>query len=169
MRSRTDYLHKLMSYTAWANDVLFQAISAVDEAVIFQPRAGRPGGAIGVLGHIYVVGTIWKGHLTGTAHGFSSRTLHPQPKLIELRTWQSNLDQWYMTFAAELAARERERPINFRFVDGGEGSMTVEEMLLHVSNHGTYHRGYVADMLYDSGLKPPTMDLPVFIRDAWTG
>jgi uncharacterized damage-inducible protein DinB len=47
--------------------------------------------------------------------------------------------------------------------------MTVEEMLLHVSNHGTYHRGYVADMMYDSGLKPPTMDLPVFIRDAWTG
>ncbi len=39
-------------------------------------------------------------------------------------------------------------------------------MLLHIANHKTYHRGYVADMLYESGLRPPTMDLPVFLRDA---
>jgi uncharacterized damage-inducible protein DinB len=40
------------------------------------------------------------------------------------------------------------------------------DILLHIANHKTYHRGYVADMLYESGLKPPTMDLPVYLRDA---
>lgn len=169
MRSDVDHLQKLMGYSAWANDVLHQAISTVDESVLFQPRPGRPGGAIGVLGHIYVVGMIWKGHLIGEAHGFSARSLETPPTLVDLRTWQSGLDHWYFEFAASLKICERKTPIDFCFVDGGKGSMTAEEMLLHVANHGTYHRGYVADMLYDSGLKPPTMDLPVFIRDALPG
>jgi len=44
--------------------------------------------------------------------------------------------------------------------------MTCGEMLLHVVNHGTYHRGLVADMMYQAGVTPPTTDLPVFLRDA---
>jgi uncharacterized damage-inducible protein DinB len=46
--------------------------------------------------------------------------------------------------------------------------MRGDEMLLHVVNHSTYHRGYVADMLYESGSRPPTLDLPVFLRDAFS-
>jgi uncharacterized damage-inducible protein DinB len=88
-------------------------------------------------GHIHVVARIWKGHLDG----------------------------WYSEFAGELPAARRDGTINFKFVDGGSGTMTPEEMLLHVANHGTYHRGYIADMMYEAGLKPPTMDLPVFLRD----
>ena len=40
------------------------------------------------------------------------------------------------------------------------------EILLHVANHKTYHRGYVAVVLYQLGGRPPVMDLPVFLRDA---
>ena len=43
--------------------------------------------------------------------------------------------------------------------------MTRGDMLLHVVNHKTYHRGYVADMLCQVPARPPTMDLPVFLRD----
>jgi uncharacterized damage-inducible protein DinB len=35
-----------------------------------------------------------------------------------------------------------------------------------VINHKTYHRGFVADMLCQAGVRPPVMDLPVFLRDA---
>lgn len=56
--------------------------------------------------------------------------------------------------------------VDFQFVGGTPGTMTRGDMLLHVANHKTYHRGYVAEMLYQKGLKPPTMDLPVFLRDA---
>jgi uncharacterized damage-inducible protein DinB len=39
-------------------------------------------------------------------------------------------------------------------------------MVLHVVNHGTYHRGLVADMMYQAGVTPEATDLPVFLRDA---
>lgn len=160
-----DHLEKLMRYSAWANGLLHEALAGVEPDVLARPRPGRPAGMLGVLGHIYVVAAIWKGHLSGQAHGFGSRALEPLPSLAQLRTLQSGIDQWYCDFAATLPAQRQHAPIDFRFVDGGAGRMSAEEMLLHVANHGTYHRGYVADMLYEDGLKPPTMDLPVYVRD----
>lgn len=159
-------LHALMRYTAWANERLYEALAPLGDQQLARPMRGRPGGALGVLGHLHVVALIWKGHLTGAAHGFLTRSLEPLPPLAELREMQRGVDAWYVDFAAHADARMLSRPIDFRFVDGGAGRMTAQEMVLHVANHGTYHRGYVADMLYEWGHKPPTMDLPVFIRDA---
>ena len=42
--------------------------------------------------------------------------------------------------------------------------MTRRDILLHVANHGTYHRGNVASMMYQAGVAPPTTDLPVFLK-----
>jgi len=160
-----DHLVMLMRYSAWANQVLYQTLTGIDEQVLKQPRPGRTAGLAGVLGHIVAVASIWKGHLTAQPHGLKTRSLDPLPDLAQLRALQSELDTWYIEHALALHGSQRHHKITFRFVDGGSGTMSAEEMILHVANHGTYHRGYVADMLYESGLKPPTMDLPVFIRD----
>jgi uncharacterized damage-inducible protein DinB len=55
--------------------------------------------------------------------------------------------------------------VQFTFVGGGAGLMTRGEMLLHVVNHTTYHRGFISDMFYQVRALPPTTDLPVFLRD----
>ncbi|HET6828412.1 MAG TPA: DinB family protein [Ramlibacter sp.] len=164
-----EHLQALMRYTAWANQVLYHALAGLDEELLARPRPGRLEGMLGVLGHIYVVGMIWKGHLTRQGHGFKTRSLEATPSLSILRQWQAELDDWYLGFACSLPPDRCRTPIDFLFVDGGAGRMTAEQMLLHVSNHGTYHRGYIADMLYEAGTRPPTMDFPVFIRDGATG
>lgn len=165
----TSHLGTLMRYTAWANQVLYRALAAVDEKLVIQPHPGRNQGMVGILGHIYVVGMIWKGHLTQQGHKFKTRSLGEIPALATLQQWQADLDEWYLGFVRSLPPGKCRTPIDFYFVDGGAGTMTAEQMLLHVSNHGTYHRGYIADMLYEAGIKPPTMDLPVFIRDVASG
>lgn len=167
MSTDSDHLPKLLRYSAWANALLYRSLADVAPDFLVQARPGRPSGALGVLGHIHVVGRIWKGHLTGEAHGFLTRNLDPVPPFTQLRELQASLDEWYSGFASELPAARRTVPVDFKFVDGGPGTMTAEEMLLHVVNHCTYHRGYIADMMYEAGLKPPTMDLPVFLRDVW--
>jgi len=43
--------------------------------------------------------------------------------------------------------------------------MTCAEIALHLANHTTYHRGYIADMLYQVPAKPPTTGLTVFLTD----
>jgi len=43
--------------------------------------------------------------------------------------------------------------------------MSRSEILLHVVNHGTYHRGHIADMVCHIPAEPPTTDFPVFLRE----
>jgi uncharacterized damage-inducible protein DinB len=44
--------------------------------------------------------------------------------------------------------------------------MTRGQILLHVINHTTYHRGFVADLFFQVPARPPTTDLPVYLREA---
>jgi uncharacterized damage-inducible protein DinB len=43
--------------------------------------------------------------------------------------------------------------------------MTCEQIILHLVNHATYHRGFVGDMMYQARVTPPANDLTVFLRD----
>ena len=47
----------------------------------------------------------------------------------------------------------------------GRCVMTRGEIILHLVNHTTYHRGFAADLFYQVPAKPPTTDLTVFLRD----
>jgi len=112
------------------------------------------------------VDLIWKAHLEGKEHGLKARALETLPPFGELRERQTASDSWFCSFVDEQNEASLAEVIRFKFVDGGAGAMSRGDILLHISNHKTYHRGYVADMLYESELRPPTMDLPVFLRDA---
>jgi uncharacterized damage-inducible protein DinB len=75
------------------------------------------------------------------------------------------MDRWYVDLSDELSDEALAEAIRFRFVDGGEGIMTRAEMIMHVVNHATYHRGIVSEMLYQVPVAAPATDLPVFLRD----
>jgi uncharacterized damage-inducible protein DinB len=119
------------------------------------------------LNHIYVIDCIFKAHLKGKPHSFTARNTLTYPPLQELWDAVKVIDQWYIDYADSLAETQLNEAVHFRFVDGGEGVMSRMEMILHVVNHGTYHRGFVGDMMYQIPVMPAANDLPVFLRDVW--
>lgn len=159
----------LTRYSAWANARLFMALSG------FAATGSTPGAAsslermLGTLNHAHHIDLIWKAHLQHEPHGFVSRTPEVLLPLDALQAAQAAVDDWYVGYADRLSDEAHEEVVSFAFVDGGAGSMTRGEMLLHIVNHKTYHRGYVAEMLYRAESRPPVMDLPVFLRDAPPG
>jgi uncharacterized damage-inducible protein DinB len=56
---------------------------------------------------------------------------------------------------AAASAAELAETLDFRFVDGSAARMTRGEMLFHVVNHGSYHRGAVGNVLAQLGVAPP--------------
>ena len=50
-------------------------------------------------------------------------------------------------------------------IGGNAGTMTRFEVLQHVVTHTSYHRGFVCAMFFEVPARPPTMDLPVFLRE----
>lgn len=164
--STTRTLRMLTRYTAWANERLYAALLSLPDAEALFTRTGGSGSMASILGHAHVVDLIWKAHLEGRPHGFTSRAVEKTMELEALRGAQAEVDQWYVDYADGLSDDAHDEVVDFRFVDGGAGAMARGDMVLHVVNHKTYHRGYVADLLYQAGSRPPVMDLPVFLRDA---
>lgn len=162
----TRQVRLLTRYNAWANIRIFDALAALPPGQAVAPRITGFGNMVNTLNHAYVVDLIWQAHLQGRSHGFTSRITETQPALVALQEAQALVDQWYVAYADGLSDEGHDEVVPFRFVDGGAGAMTRGDMLLHVVNHKTYHRGYVADLLYQAGSRPPVMDLPVFLRDA---
>lgn len=160
-------IRMLTRYCAWANQRLFDALSELAEDEVAAQRSEGAGSMLKVLNHAFVVDQIWQAHLLGTPHGFSARNTDTLPSLGELQSGQCLIDDWYIAYADELSEKTYNEVVSFAFIGGGPGAMTRGDMLLHIVNHKTYHRGFVAQMLYQASQRPPVMDLPVFLRDAF--
>ncbi|MGD8326265.1 MAG: DinB family protein [Sphingomonadales bacterium] len=114
------------------------------------------------LNHIYVVDKIFQAHIQKRDHGYTSRNTEITPDLENLWADQQVIDQWYLDLSCELDEEGLSEVIEFPFIDGGHGKMTVAEIILHQVNHGTYHRGFVADMMNQIGVVPEASDITVF-------
>jgi uncharacterized damage-inducible protein DinB len=155
----------LARYNAWANRLIYDAVAALPAGEAVKERATLFRNMVHTLNHGYVIGLIWRAHLEGREHGFTARNTKDHPPLGELRAAQEVLDRWYLDWTASLDERSLGEEVRFTLIGGNRGVMTRGEILLHVVNHTTYHRGFVADLFYQVPAKPPTTDLPVFLRE----
>jgi uncharacterized damage-inducible protein DinB len=159
-----DYLWTLMRYKAWANELIFAAAAKLPEAELTAPRKIIFGNLLRTLNHVHAMDEVWRAHLEGRPHGYTTRNPDACPPLPELREAQGAMDAWFVDYAGSLEEPTQEEVVSFRFIGGGPGAMTRRDILLHVANHATYHRGNVASMMYQAGVPPPTTDLPVFLK-----
>lgn len=157
-------IRTLTRYKAWADDVFLSVIAALPQSELVAPRPIYFGSLIRTLNHSYLMDFVWQSHLLGRPHGLATRNPVDHPPIQELIALQRQIDTWYVDYAESLSHEQLEEVVNFEFIGGGRGAMSREEILLHVVNHTTYHRGHVADMLYHLDVFPPTTDLPVFLR-----
>jgi uncharacterized damage-inducible protein DinB len=138
----------LAQYKAWADTVTFDGVAALPPGEAEKERKTLFKTIIGTLNHVYVVDLIWQAHLEGREHGLKARNMLLHPELPALRA--ASLDE----------------DVPFTFVNGTHASMKRGEMFLHLVTHGSYHRGWVAEMFFEADARPPQPDLSVFLCDA---
>ncbi len=155
----------LTRYNAWANKLIFDAVAALPEGEAVKPRKSLFKNMVHMLNHNYVIGRIFQAHMEGREHGYGGRNTPDHPPLADLWRTQQELDAWYIAWSDALTDAALAETVNFTFVGGGQGAMTRSEILLHIVNHASYHRGFVAQMFYEVPARPPTTDLPVYLRD----
>ncbi len=156
----------LARYSDWADQVLFEAMASLPEGAIHLERGTLFKSMIGTLNHNLVVDLIWRAHLLGQEHGFSTRRDLLHPDFGDLVAEQTRINRWYLEWARAQTPQSLGERLKFNFVTGQPGEMTRAEMFLHVVNHKTYHRGWVSQMFFDHGVNPPETDLCVFLCSA---
>jgi uncharacterized damage-inducible protein DinB len=145
---------------------MFDAVAALPADEATKERTSLFKNMVHTLNHNYVIDAIWRAHLEGRAHGYTARNTADHPPLAELARQQQAMDAWYVATFDALGAPALDEKVNFTLIGGNAGAMTRYEILQHVVNHTSYHRGFVCAMFFEVPARPPTMDLPVFLREA---
>ncbi|MDN0083692.1 DinB family protein [Crenobacter sp. SG2305] len=154
-------LLKSFQYKAWANKRTLEAIKRIDSnefpsTISFVKQQ---------LNHMIIVEELFKARLMGdeTPHKATNTTTLPSIGELERRIETS--DAWYHSYASQLQDQHEEL-VTFQFVDGLQGSMSRAEILFHIINHGTYHRGAIGHALDLCSVAHPADTYTVFIHAA---
>jgi uncharacterized damage-inducible protein DinB len=153
-------LERVFSYKAKANSEILAAMRQFDDASPAKEIAIR------VLNHTYAVDRIFAANLTGTRHGYTSPNPGRAPSLEELSTAIKTSDQWYINYVSLLNEAQLGERIDFTFTDSLPGRMSREEMLMHVTVHGEYHRGQIGLMLMQNSITPPGDGFTTYLHKA---
>jgi len=154
----------LTRYNAWANRTIFDAVAALPAGEATKERPTLFKNMVNTLNHLYVVDSIWQAYLEGRTHNIPALNTVLYPELGDLYRAQRAIDQWYIDTYDVLPEAALGEQIRFTLIGGNEGVMTRSDILFHVVNHTSYHRGFVADLFFQVPLRPPLTDLPVFLR-----
>ncbi|WP_425407347.1 DinB family protein [Hwanghaeella sp.] len=160
-------MRKLTRYMAWADDVMLRNAEQLPVPELTAQRDTLFGSINGTFDHVLLVGQVFRAHLEGRPHDFTSR--HPTKNRSfamvaeELRA----LNAFYVDLSDRMDPTDLKDVVRFTFIGGGQGSMSREEILLHLVNHATYHRGFVSTLIFPFRVSGQANDLTVFLRDVW--
>jgi uncharacterized damage-inducible protein DinB len=158
------YLRLLVDYHYWARDRVLDAVESLTPEQ-FNTDLGSSFKSVRLtLVHLYSSEWIWFQRWQGAAP-----TAHlspdPFPDVRSLRAAWSEHEAKVRAFAAPLDDRAIDRVYEYKFLSGAETSSPFWQMLTHLVNHGSYHRGQLTTMLRQLGAPPAkAMDLIEFYR-----
>lgn len=152
---------ELFDYNAWAMRTLFAAVGALPEDQYFRDLKSSFGGIHGTLAHIVWSEQLWLHRWVGKPNPavVQGTDLH---SLAEVRERWEAVEAERGAFLAALTNLDETRIV--KPSSGGEYVHSFRQMLRHVINHSSYHRGQVVSFLRQLGSKPPDTDLIIYYR-----
>ena len=158
-------LSLLVDYNYWARDRLLEAVEAVTPEQFTQEMGNSFGSVRDTIAHICDAESIWIRRWEGEQPtGFQNPARIPD--LAAARAEWTGLERRIREVLARSGPEGVERILGYKDMRGNPRSDLFWQMLQHVVNHGTYHRGQVTTMLRQLGAAPPKlMDLIVFYQE----
>jgi len=160
-----DEVRTLLDYHYWARDRLLDAVSDLSAEQFTRDMGNSFRSVRDTLVHLHWAEWIWYSRWQGE----SSTALPPVerfPDAASVGTAWRELEAQIRAYFAPLDDRGLNRVIEYKSTAGVPGASVLWQMLQHVVNHASYHRGQVTTMIRQLGATPPkSMDLIAFYRE----
>lgn len=160
----TDEATELFGYGSWATALMFGAAEALTQEQLETLAASSFPSIRATLAHIVGAEWIWLRRWLG-----DSPTAVPawtdKPTLTELKAQLAAVEAERATFLARLTDADLGVAVSYRAIDGRNFSHPLGQLIRHVVNHSTYHRGQLATQLRQLGQTPPTTDFIKYVRE----
>ena len=158
-------LTMLLEFHYWARTRVLDAVEQLTPEQFTRDLGSSFPSVRDTLVHLYSAEWAWYQRWHGTS---PTSMLVPAeyPDVPTLRAAWTSHEAKMRAFLASLGETGITRVIEYRTLSGQPSSSAVWEMLHHVVNHGTYHRGQVTTMLRQLGAAPArSVELIAFYRE----
>lgn len=160
---KTD-LVTLYDYNYWANRRILDTAELLAAEQLAAPAPFPHGGVLSTLVHTVSAEWAWRQRCQ---EGVSPTGLLDAGRfatLAELRAFWDEEERLMRAYMAGLSSEALAAPVHYKSTAGQPFQNILWQILAHVVNHGTQHRGEVAAMLTGYGHSPGDIDLIVYAR-----
>jgi len=162
----TDQFLRLFEYEALCTPRVTDALRRADAAVresglaALAPPLER---AIEIFAHIQAAKQLWLSRVSDLAT-FPEDGVFPVWALEKSERIATEMDKLWSAFVARQTTQTLDAPVPYTSTEGVKYESTLSDILTHVVNHGTYHRGQIALLIAQSGSKPTPTDFVALTR-----
>jgi uncharacterized damage-inducible protein DinB len=154
----------LYEYNSWANHRTLEVCSALSDEQFTRDLHSSFPSVRDTLVHLCFVEWIWLERWHGRSPA-SFPSAADYPNLGSLRRRWEEIERDLTDYIASLQPEDLTRVIHHKTMKGDAQSAPHWQMLQHVVNHQTYHRGQITTMLRQLGAKAISTDMIFFYRD----
>lgn len=148
-----EYFLRLYRYNQWANQTYLQHLGGL-EAV--------PERVMVLFSHVLTAQNNWLNRIKEVEHNpMPIWDFKPLSELQELANTNAELWLDYLEKASE---EDLNKTIHYVNMQGIEYTNLASDIIIHVANHGTYHRAQFAVLLRQANIAPPNTDYITYTR-----
>lgn len=147
-----------LEYSLWASMKVLEAAAQLPADAIAENRGNSFGGILDTLIHVFRADRVWMRRFTGEPAA-------PFAPAGEVLTLEDLRAQWpvvmgqFVEFVRGLDDAALEQNLDWINIKGEAKNEVYYKILLHVVNHGTYHRGQVITLVKQAGGEVVSTDL----------
>jgi uncharacterized damage-inducible protein DinB len=161
MKDLTNGLLELLEYHHWATNLTVNAVKALTPEQFTRDLGSSFPSVLDTLVHVFSADRAWLGRLEGQSPSRANASDYADLASL-LEVWEPILTRWPVVIAS---LGDPERLIEYKSFAGDPFKSTLGQIVRHVVNHGTYHRGQVTTMLRQLGAQAVSSDLIGFYRE----
>ena len=157
-------LRVLLDYHYWARDRALEGVEPLTPEQFTRDLGSSFRSIRDTLAHVYFAEWAWYSRWQGQS---PAAPLSPEmfPDVASIRNVWKDQEAKMRAFLESLGQEGVTRVFEYKMINGQPGASVFWQMLQHVVNHASYHRGQVTTMLRQIGAAPPrSMDLIAFYR-----
>ena len=151
-----------LDYSAWASRHLVDAAANLTADEQTRDFKTADSSVLGTLAHVFAADRVWLARVKGETPG---PFITPEDRRLEVlqNDWPALHRRWKL-YGDELTDDGVLEVISYKDTKGNAYQTPLWQVLLHLVNHGTHHRGQVSGFLRSMGHTPPATDLVAYYR-----
>lgn len=159
-----DEIRALYDFNAWANSRTSEPCAALSKEQFLQNNSSSFPSVRDTLAHIYGAEWIWLERWNGRKPAGLPKP-DDFPDLASLRARWDETARALLEYAHSRTQEQLTAPHQIFTLDGTAYTHPLWQMMQHLVNHGSYHRGQIATFLRQLGHKPQPTDLIRYYRE----